>query len=231
MIREFTTTEFVFLLRAAQWTIVLSLIAFVGGGLFGLIVAVLRTASLAPLRWAMTGYIQLFQGTPLLMQLFLVYFGLGLWGPRLDPWTAVVIGFTAYASAFLGEIWRGSIQAIPAAQWEAARALALPYGPTLFLVILPLAVRIAIPPTVGFLVQIVKGTSLAAIVGFVELTRAGQLVTNATFRPMAVYRTMGALYFVLCWPISLASRRLERRFGAALERPGARQRPTSLIIS
>jgi len=170
----------------------------------------------------MTGYIQLFQGTPLLMQLFLVYFGLGLWGLRLDPWTAVVIGFTAYASAFLGEIWRGCIQAVPAVQWEAARALALPYGPTLALVILPQAVRIAIPPTVGFLVQIVKGTSLAAIIGFVELTRAGQLVTNATFRPMAVYCTVAAIYFVLCWPISLASHRLEQRFGAALPRDAAR---------
>src|SRR5882672_714023 len=124
MIREFGTNEFLFLLRAAQWTVVLSLIAFVGGGLFGIVVAVLRTA---PFRWLTTGYIQLFQGTPLLMQLFLVYFGLGLWGLRLDPWTAVVIGFAAYASAFLGEIWRGCIQAIPAAQWEAARALALPY--------------------------------------------------------------------------------------------------------
>jgi polar amino acid transport system permease protein len=125
----------------------------------------------------------------------------------------------------------GCIQAIPASQWEAARALALPRGLTLALVILPQAVRIAIPPTVGFLVQIVKGTSLAAIVGFVELTRAGQLVTNATFRPMAVYCTVAALYFVLCWPISLASRRLEKRFGAAPQRPGARHRSTSLIIS
>jgi len=222
MIREFGTNEFLFVLRAAQWTVVLSLIAFVGGGLFGIVVAVLRTQPFAPLRWAMTGYIQLFQGTPLLMQLFLVYFGLGLWGLRLDPWTAVVIGFTAYASAFLGEIWRGCIQAVPAVQWEAARALALPYGPTLALVILPQAVRIAIPPTVGFLVQIVKGTSLAAIIGFVELTRAGQLVTNATFRPMAVYCTVAAIYFVLCWPISLASHRLEKRFGAALPRDAAR---------
>jgi polar amino acid transport system permease protein len=222
MIREFTSTEFFFLLRAAQWTVVLSLIAFVGGGLFGIVVGVVRTARFAPLRWMMTGYIQLFQGTPLLMQLFLVYFGLGLWGLRLDPWTAVVIGFTAYASAFLGEIWRGCIQAIPAAQWEAARALALPYGMTLVLVILPQAVRIAIPSTVGFLVQIVKGTSLAAIIGFVELTRAGQLVTNATFRPMAVYCTVAALYFVLCWPISLASQWLEKRYGAVLPHDAAR---------
>jgi polar amino acid transport system permease protein len=221
MIREFTTGELLFLLQAARWTVVLSLIAFVGGGAVGIVVAMLRTAPFAPLRWLMTGYIQLFQGTPLLMQLFLVYFGLGLRGLRLDPWTAVVIGFTAYASAFLGEIWRGCIQAIPAAQWEAARALALSYPVTLVFVILPQAVRIAIPPTVGFLVQIVKGTSLAAIIGFVELTRAGQLVTNATFRPMLVYCTVAAIYFALCWPLALASHALERRFGVALSHAAA----------
>jgi len=218
MIREFSSSELLFLLRQTQWTVVLSLIAFAGGGLVGFVVAVLRVAPQAPLRWLTAGYIRLFQGTPLLMQLFLAYFGLGLWGLRLDPWTAVTIGFTAYSAAFLGDIWRGCIEAVPRTQWEAGRALALSYPLILGLVVLPQAMRIAIPPTVGFLVQLIKGTSLAAIIGFVELTRAGQLVTNATFRPMLVYLIVAAIYFALCWPLSLASQALERRLGVAAPR-------------
>jgi polar amino acid transport system permease protein len=220
MIRDYSLNEFLFLLRQTQWTILLSLVAASGGGLFGFFVAVLRTAPFAPMRWLASGYIQLFQGTPLLMQLFLVYFGLGLWGLALDPWTAVAIGFTLYSSAFLGETWRGCIEAVPRTQWEASRALGLSYPATLFLIILPQAVRIAVPPTVGFLVQLVKSTSIASIIGFVELTRAGTIITNATFRPMAVYCTVGAIYFSLCWPLSLASRALERRLGV-VPPPGA----------
>jgi polar amino acid transport system permease protein len=154
---------------------------------------------------------QLFQGTPLLMQLFLIYYGLSLFGLRLDAWTAVTIAYTIYAAAFLGDIWRGCIQAIPKEQWEASRALALGYLHQLFLVIMPQAVRIAIPPTVGFLVQLVKATAVASIIGFVELTRAGQLMTNATFQPMIVYPIVAALYFVLCWPLSVWAQHLEKQ--------------------
>jgi polar amino acid transport system permease protein len=220
MIRDFSSSELLFLLRSTQWTVVLSLIAFAGGGILGFLIAVLRTVPVAPLRWVMSGYIQLFQGTPLLMQLFLIYFGLGLFGLKLDPWTAVTIGFTVYAGAFLGDIWRGCIEAVPATQWETGRALALSYPLILRFVILPQAMRIAVPPTVGFLVQLIKGTSIAAIIGFVELTRAGQLVTNATFRPMLVYLIVAAIYFALCWPLSLASQALEKRLGVSVRREG-----------
>ena len=163
------------------------------------------------MRLAAAGYVQLFQGTPLLMQLFLIYYGLSLFGLRLDAWTAVTIAYTIYAAAFLGDIWRGCIQAIPKEQWEASRALALGYLHQLFLVIMPQAVRIAIPPTVGFLVQLVKATAVASIIGFVELTRAGQLMTNATFQPMTVYPIVAGLYFALCWPLSLWAQHLETK--------------------
>jgi polar amino acid transport system permease protein len=168
-------------------------------------------------------YIGVIQGTPVLMQLFLAFYGLAvLTGVRIDPWPAVTLAFTMYAAAFLGEIWRGAIQAIPRTQWEAAAALPLPPLAQLRHVILPQAFRIAIPPTVGFLVQLIKGTSIASIIGFVELTRAGQLIVNVTFQPMIVYPIIAALYFALCWPLSLASLRLERRMDAAL---GIAQRP------
>ncbi|MBL8671933.1 MAG: amino acid ABC transporter permease, partial [Alphaproteobacteria bacterium] len=206
MSRDFGLSELLFILQAMQWTVLLSLVAFVGGGILGFAVAVLRILPWAPARWAMIAYIQLFQGTPVLMQLFVAFYGLVvLFGLKLDPWPAVTFAFTAYSAAFLGEIWRGCIQAIPRTQWEAADCLALSYPRQLWHVVLPQAVRIALPPTVGFLVQLIKGTSIAAIIGFVELTRAGQLMVNVTFQPMTVYPVVALLYFSLCWPLSLLS--------------------------
>jgi len=221
--RDFGLSEFLFLVAAMRWTLLLSLIAFLGGGAAGLLVALLRTSPMVPLRWLAIGFIQLFQGTPVLMQLFLCFYGITvLFHVEIDAWPAVTIAFTLYSGAFLGEIWRGSIEAIPRAQWEAAECLALGYFHQLRLVILPQAMRISIPPTVGFLVQLIKGTSIASIIGVVELTRAGQLMTNVTFEPMLVYPAVAALYFVLCWPLSLLSQYLERRIDAAL---GIERRP------
>jgi polar amino acid transport system permease protein len=125
---------------------------------------------------------------------------------------------TLYASAFLGEIWRGCIEAVPAGQWDGARALALSKPQQLRFVIIPQALRIALPPTAGFAVQAIKSTSLASVIGFVELARAAQIVNNATFRPLLVYGSVAAIYFVMCWPLSFLSQRLERRLGARQER-------------
>jgi polar amino acid transport system permease protein len=213
VIREFTINEFWYLLQAARWTIVLAAVAFVGGGVAGLVIALMRTATSRPLQAAAIAYIKIFQGTPLLMQLYLIYFGANMFGLRVEPWSAAAVAYTLYASAFLGEIWRGCIQAIPRGQWEGARAVALSYSQQLRFIILPQALRIATPPTVGFLVQLLKGTSLASIIGFVELTRAAQVVNNSTFRPFTVYALVAAIYFSLCWPLSRLADRLERRLG------------------
>jgi len=198
MTRSFGTAEFLYLLKAVPWTLLLSLGALLGGGIVGLVVAILRTSPLPVLRWLATGYIELFQGTPVLMQLFVTYYGLAVvFNIQVDPWPAVLLAFTLYSGAFLGEIWRGSIQAIPRPQWEAAECLALSFPQQLWYVILPQAARISIPPTVGFAVQLIKSTSIAAIIGFVELTRAGQLMTDATFQPMVVYPIVAAALFPL----------------------------------
>src|SRR5712692_4484895 len=215
--RGFSTPEFLFLVQAIRWTLLLSLVAVLGGGLVGLVIAILRTAPIRPLRWLAVGYIELFQGTPVLMQLFVTYYGLAvIFDLQVDAWPAVLLAFTLYSGAFLGEIWRGSIEAIPRPQWEAAACLSLSLPKQLWYVILPQAARISIPPTVGFAVQLIKSTSIAAIIGFVELTRAGQLMTDATFQPMIVYPIVAALYFLLCWPLSLLAQTLERRIDAAL---------------
>ncbi|OQP86691.1 amino acid ABC transporter permease [Rhizobium rhizosphaerae] len=207
--------ELFFLAQGLKWTLALTLIGFVGGGIFGLLVALARTAEMAWLRRVTAGYIAIFQGTPLLMQLFVVYYGVALVGLNIDAWLAVAIAFTLHASAYLGEIWRGGIQAVPKGQTEAAKALGLHYASTIKDVILPQAFKISLPATIGFLVQLIKGTSLAAIVGFVELSRAGQIVSNQTFRPLTVFALVGLAYFLICWPLSLWGARTERRLQTA----------------
>jgi polar amino acid transport system permease protein len=218
MIRVFGWNEFLIILMAARWTLALSVIAFIGGGIFGLAVALLRTSEHAPARAATIAYIRLFQGTPLLMQLFLFYFGMAIFGFAINPWIAAAAALTAHASAFLGEIWRGCIEAIPPGQTEAAKALGLHYRDRMIDIILPQAARIAVAPTVGFLVQLIKGTSLASIIGFVELTRAGQIINNATFQPFVVFSIVALLYFAMCWPLSLLAARMERRMSTSTAR-------------
>lgn len=218
MTPHFGLPEFGFLLRGLQWTLLLTLVAFVGGCSAGLIVALLRTSGHKTTELIARIYIAIFQGTPLLLQLFVVYYGLGLIGLKLSAFAAVAIGFTANASAFLGEIWRGAIQAVPRGQTEAAMALGLRYSPRMRDIVLPQAIRISLPATIGYLVQLIKGTSLAAIVGFIELARAGQIVSNLTYQPLLVFGVVGAMYFVLCWPLSLWGSRMEVRLAMATGR-------------
>ena len=203
------------LLLAGRWTVALSAIAFLGGGLVGLALLTERAARLPGAARGVGVYVQLFQGTPLLMQLFLAYFGLALFGVEVSPWTAAALAMTLYASAYLCEIWRGCVEAIPRGQWEASASLALTFREQLRHVIGPQALRIAIAPTVGFAVQLIKSTSLASVIGFIELTKAGTMITNATFRPFTVYACVALMYFALCFPVSLWSRRLERNLRRA----------------
>jgi len=216
--RSFGYNEFLYVLEAARWTVLLSLVAFAGGTLVGLVVALSRTSENKAVRALSIGYIQLFRGTPLLLQLFLIFFGAPVMGWEINPWWAAGIALTLNSSAFLGEIWRGCIEAIPRGQWEAAEALGLSFIWKMRDVVLPQALKIAVPPTVGYLVQVVKGTSLAAIIGFTELTRAGQIMNNVTFQPLWVFSVVALIYFVLCWPLSLLAAYLERRLSVGLSR-------------
>lgn len=216
--RTFGVSEFWFIVQAAQWTLALSVMAFVGGSLLGLVVALSRTSENAAARWAATLFIQVFQGTPLLLQLFLIFFGAPVLGLDINPWLAAGLALVLNSAAFLGEIWRGCIEAIPRGQWEAAQALNLNYVSRMRFVVLPQAFKIALPPTVGYVVQIIKGTSLAAIIGFTEITRAGQIINNATFQPLQVFTTVAALYFAICWPLSLLAARMERKRARVLAR-------------
>ncbi|SCW47085.1 polar amino acid transport system permease protein [Rhizobium mongolense subsp. loessense] len=217
-LRTFGFDEFGFLLQALQWTILLTVIALVGGGLLGFAVALSRTSPIRAVRFAAGSYIQVIQGIPVLMILFLSYYGLSLAGLELPPLFAAGASMTIYASGYLAEIWRGCIQAVPKQQWEASESLAMTRLQQYRYIILPQAIRVSLPPTVGFAVQVVKNTSITSIIGFVELARAGQLVNNTTFQPFRVFIAVAALYFVVCYPLSQLSRWLERRLHAGSNR-------------
>ncbi len=215
MIRDLAFIDLLYLVAAMRWTVALTAIAFTGGTLVGLSIALLRVSPIGPLRWLGALYVHAVQGTPLLAWLFVFFFGLSIVGITVSPWIAAAAAYSIYAGAFLGEIWRGCLQSISRTQWEAGASLGLSFVEQLRYVIVPQAVRVAIPPTVGFLVQLIKNTSLAAVIGFVELTREGQLTTATTFRPFTVYLLVAALYFTLCFPLTTWSRRLEGRLHVA----------------
>ncbi len=203
------------LLLAARWTLLLSAVSFVGGGVVALLVLFLRIARFKPAQIFARGYVELFQGTPLLMQLFLAFFGMGLFGIDVPAWFAAAIALTLWTAAFLAEIWRGCVEAIPKGQWEAGCSLSLNFVQQMRFIILPQALKIAIPPTAGFSVQVVKGTALTSIIGFVELSKAGTIVTNATFQPFTVYGMVALIYFAICFPLSKYSKHLERKAAVA----------------
>ncbi|WP_319581664.1 amino acid ABC transporter permease [uncultured Pseudodesulfovibrio sp.] len=216
---EFTLWDIVrHLLMGAAWTVGLSLIAFISGGLVGLMILVARISPRPLNRRLAKGYIEFFQDTPLLMQLFLIFFGIGLLGFDISPFITAAMGLTLFTSAYLAEIWRGCVESIAKGQWEAGESLALTRWQQMRFVILPQAVRIAVPPTVGFSVQVVKGTAVTSIIGFMEITKTGSMISNATFRPLLVYGLVAAGYFIICFPLSALARRVERRLHGTCSR-------------
>ncbi|MBK0023198.1 amino acid ABC transporter permease [Brucella pseudogrignonensis] len=215
MIQSFGWTSIQFLIQGLWWTVGLSLITFVCGGILGLLFALGRSLGPRWLRWIIMGYIQLVQATPLLILLFLSFYGFSFLGFYFPPLAAAAISLTIYTTAFLADIWRGCIESIPRAQWEASDSLALSGTQTLRYVILPQAFRIALGPTVGFMVQVIKNTSVTALIGFVELTRAGQLLNNMTFQPFHVFLTVAVMYFALCYPLSWWSEKLKEQKNAS----------------
>ncbi len=211
MFQTFSFRHVEYLAQAGLWTLALSAIALIGGSLLGVGVTLARISPIRPVRICGQIYLFIIQGTPLLVLLFIAYFGLAFAGLDVPPLAAAAGAFSLYAAAFLGDIWRGAIQAVGRGQWEGSAALGLGWWRTLRQVVAPQALRIAVPPTLGFIVQLVKNTALASIIGYVELTRAGQIVSNSTFQPLKVFLTVAAMYFVICFTLSLVSRQLEAR--------------------
>ena len=203
--------QLLFIFKGAGWTLVLSAMGFVGGAVIGVPLALARSRGGRVLRVATGAYVQLVQGVPLPVIMFVVYFGISISGFDLPALVAAGMAMTAYSSAYLGEIWKGCIQAVPRTQWEAAECIALRPLQRVAYVILPQAVRIAIAPTVGFLVQIIKNSSYAVVIGFFDLTYSARVVNNSTFKPFVVFTVAAVIYFAICYPLSSLSYRLERR--------------------
>jgi polar amino acid transport system permease protein len=212
---NFSWTYFFFMVQSIGWTLVLSLLAFVLGGIGGFLVMLARISPRAWLRRPAILFIECVQGIPLLILLFIVYFGLSVYGLVLPALVAAGLAMMIYASAYLGDIWRGCVEAMPRPQWEASECLSLTRWQTLRLVIIPQATRLSLPPTIGFLVQLIKMTSLASVIGFVELTRAGQIINNSIFQPFLVFLLVGSFYFLLCYPLSRWSASMERKLNVS----------------
>ena len=215
MIGSFSWGHFLYLVQSIWWTLVLSGLAFVLGSIGGFAVMLAR---ISPRRWLWIPtlvYIECIQGIPLLILLFIVYFGLSVYGFALPALVAAGLAMMVYTSAYLGDIWRGCVEAMPRPQWEAAECLSLTRWQTLRLVIIPQAFRLSLPPTVGFLVQVIKMTSLASVIGFIELTRAGQIINNSIFQPFLIFSLVGVFYFVLCYPLSRWSESMENKLNVS----------------
>lgn len=209
--------QLIFLLQGAWGTFVLSALTFLFASVVGLMIALMRVSANSLVRGAAFTYIQAIQGTPLLVLMGVCFYGPTILGFTSVPaLTAAVLALTIQSSAFLGEIWRGCIESVPKNQWEAAECLGLNRIQRMFQVILPQALRIAVPPTVGFMVQIVKNTSIASLViGFAELSYNAKILNNATFQPFLYFGLAAVLYFIICYPLSRLSLKLERKLNVS----------------
>lgn len=210
--RAFGIIDLFYLAFAMRWTVLLTFLALTGGSIIGLLIAALGASRRPLFRRMVAGYVGVVQGVPLLAWLFVFYFGFPIFGITVPPLIAASVGFSVYASSYLGEIWRGALISIPKVQWESGDSIGLTYVEQLRYTIVPQAVFVATPPTIGFVVQLIKNTSLAAVIGFVELTRESQMTAAATYQPLTVYLIAASFYFALCYPLARYGRFLEGRF-------------------
>ncbi|ODT13297.1 MAG: hypothetical protein ABS57_19125 [Mesorhizobium sp. SCN 65-12] len=199
------------LLDSFLTTLFLSAIAIVVGTFVGTLVSVLRALNIGVLNVVLRIYVEVFRGTPLLMQLFFVYFGLPMLGIEVDKFWAAFSAISLYTGAYVAEVLRAGVEAVPKGQVEAATALGLSFGQRLWYVVRPQALRVALPPLVGVYVAIIKDTSLATVIGYNELMRRAMELVLQYGRPLEVLLTVGCLYFIICFPISKFSEWIERR--------------------
>ncbi|HAU4890420.1 TPA: amino acid ABC transporter permease [Aeromonas hydrophila] len=193
------------------FTVPLTLITFVLGIVLGLSVALARLYGPAPLVMLVRFYVWLIRGTPLLVQLFLIFYGLPSVGIVLDAFTAAVIGFTLNIGAYSSEIIRATLAAIPKGQWEAAYSIGMNWPQVMWRVILPQAARIAVPPLSNTFISLVKDTSLAAAVTVPELFQAAQRLASVTYEPLILYVETALIYLLFSSVLSTLQDKLEQR--------------------
>jgi polar amino acid transport system permease protein len=232
VLRSFNWLDLESLLRGAVWTVVLCVTAGVAGTVLGLTLGIAASSPSRIARWVASSYVLLVRGIPLLVIVFFAYFGIPLMFPQVDlsAFLTAVIALTVFATAYMAEIFRGSISAVPRGQTEAAQALGLDYRRRLRFVILPQAMRIAVPPGIGFLIALIKDSSLVTVIGYVELTHSGTIVSNLTADPILTYSVVAVLYFVICYGVSRLGHWYENRNGPRREQSDLENQPAALQL-
>lgn len=204
--------NFDFIMSGLQMTLLLSVVTLVLAMLLGLVLALLDMSKFAPLRWIGVGFGEVIRNTPILVQLLWVYYVLPIvFGIRIEAFSALVIGLSVYQAAFISEVYRSGIQAVPKGHKEAALVLGLTPVQTFMRIVLPQAIRMTLPPLASNFVQLIKFSSLGAVISVNEITRRGMELSASTFRPLEIFTFIAVVYFFICWPLALAIRMWERR--------------------
>ena len=209
---ELAVDNFPFILGGLSMTVSIAIIGMLVGLILGLLLAVLRNSKNIVARWPARMFISLMRGTPMLVFLFILYFGLPMVGIKLTAYVAACAGFGLNSSAYIAEINRASLNSVDKGQWESARALNMSYVTSLFKIILPQATRIAVPPLTNVFMDIVKATSLAAVITIPEMFQKAQIAAGREFDSMTFYILIAIIYWVICVCISFIQDRLEIRF-------------------
>jgi polar amino acid transport system permease protein len=212
------------LLRGALVSVELTFCVMLISLVFGLIIALMRVSHLAVMRTISTFYVEVVRGTPCLLQLFYIYFVLPAFGIRFDPFIAGVVGLSVNYSAYLSEVYRAGIAAVPRGQLEASQALGMSRRLMMRLVILPQAIRVVVPPLGNYFISLFKDTSLVSIVTVKELMFTGQIIAATNFQYFTIFTIIGIIYLTLSYPGALFVGYLERRM-----KVGYRRRPGRLV--
>jgi polar amino acid transport system permease protein len=203
--------SFPLLFQGLLMTLLLSVASMIGSTIVGLVAATLRTSRLPVGSQIARIYVEIFRGSPLLITLLVVYYGVAYAGYAMNVLVAAIIGISVYHGAYIAEIIRGGIEAVPHGQWEASRILGLSSTQTFTSVILPQTRKLVLPPLVGQYIALIKDTSLAFIIGLAELTRQGQSIVDRVGQPVLIYFLVAIIYFIICYPLSLWVQSLDRR--------------------
>lgn len=213
MFEKFGWNHLIPLLRGTGLTIVICLVSAFFGTIIGVFVGMGKKAKSRVIRAICNVYVNIFRGIPLLIILYMVYYAIPIMtGRHISQFAASTISLSIYAGSYIGEIFYGAIDAIPKGQFEASDALGMKSAQKFLRVILPQAVRIMIPSMVTFLIALIKDSSLVSVIGYIDLTRAGRVVSNLTMQPFLTFIVVGLFYFVLCYMLSIVSKKLETRF-------------------
>jgi polar amino acid transport system permease protein len=192
-------------------TLELSALAIVCSTLFGFVTGLALTSKSKGLKAPFKVYVEIFRGSPLLIQLFMIFFGFPYIGIQIGIFETTILVFTLYGGAYIAEIVRSGIESIPKGQFEAAASIGLTYSQTMGKIILPQAMKVSLPPLMGFHIGLIKDTSIASVIGYMELVREGKAIINITSRPFDVYIVISLLYFIVCYPLSRFVSAMEKR--------------------